>query len=133
MRKDNRVRKLYQLESFQLPIGQKFESTEDMQAYVDVITGSRYWTANPVLPKLVNVRSHGDLSWSCNSAPNDLWIANSHRYETTILHELAHFYPSPKHHSPPFVRAYLALIAQFMGLHYVDIFREAFIHHKIKF
>lgn len=131
--RDNNVDLIYELENKQLPPGAPFDTHAEAQSWVDEITASEFWTDDMRLPKRINIFSHGDLDWSENKSPNEIWLCNTHLWQSVVLHELAHFYPPGDGHGPQFVRAYLGLIAQFMGLHYSNIFRHAFIAHKIQF
>lgn len=132
---DNNVKMLYHLENNALYKGAKFSSVEQIQSYVDFITGSNYWRRcsedRSNLPGTVKVFSNGDNDFSQQRYPNEIWMAIKHWDQQVVLHELAHFFED--NHGPGYVRHYLNLIAQFMGLEIAAQYRRAFNANKIKF
>lgn len=130
---DNSVELLYILETEQLPKGGSFDNHAAAQLWVNQITASAYWCKHAFLPKYIRVLSHGDLNYSENKSPNEVWLANQHLNPAVVLHELAHFFPPFDGHGPQFIRAYINLLAQFLGLHYSNIYSDVFTANQIQF
>jgi len=133
--RDNNVRMLYHLENTSLPVGRRFSDTKQIQEFVDYITASNFWHVakmrDPELPGSLRVFSLGDKAYSEQVYPNEIWMAIKHWDQQVVLHEVAHFFAD--NHTPKFVRAYLDLITQFMGLEFAAEYRRAFRLGKIKF
>lgn len=133
--KDNNVEMLYHLENTSLSVGQKFTDKAQIQSFVDYITASGFWrhsmNENPGLPSSIRVFSFGDSSHSEQRYPNEIWLAVRHWDQQVVLHEIAHFFAD--NHTPKFVRAYLNLVAQFMGIEYAAEYRRAFLVGGVKF
>jgi len=130
---DNSVRLIYELENEVFSPGAEFKDHEQAQGYVNEILGSRFWKDNPALPSNVVVYDNGDNNYSECRGRNQIWIAKTQLNQMVALHELAHFYPPADGHGPKFITAYLGLVAQFMGIHFSDQYRRAFVAHGIKF
>lgn len=135
MRKnDNRVKMLYHMENEVLYKGARFSSKEQLQSYVDFITGSTFWQARIEqfdLPGAVTVYSYGDNEFSEVRRPNEIWLTVNHWNQQVVLHELAHFFVDD--HPPEYVRVYLELIEAFMGAEIARQYRQAFRIVKVKF
>lgn len=126
---------LYHLENNTLYKGARFSGKEQIQSYVDFITASEIWhryrAVAPKLPASIHVFSFGDSEYSEQRFPNEIWLAERHWDQQVVLHELAHFFED--NHSPAWVRAYLQLVAQFMGVEIAAQYRRAFRMGGIKF
>lgn len=132
-RKDNRVRLLYELEGVELPDGERFGAVDGAQNLCNFVTTSPAWAAMGNLPKKVIVVEHKGKSWSHAADPNIIMLSRDHFDTASVLHELAHFAAPKTMHGPDFINAYLKLVAEFMGLHYRDLFMHAFRRIGIRF
>lgn len=132
--RDNRKRMLYWMEDRALDTGQKFSSITEVQTYVNKVTNSAFWQSaveRAGVPATILVFSNGDHNSSYAEDPCEIWMAIKHWNQQVVLHELAHFFCEG--HPPEYVRAYLDLIANFMGLEIAKQYRQAFKLVKVKF
>jgi hypothetical protein len=125
-RTDNRVDNLYAAENHELPYGVKFLNMEEVQNFVDLVTGSPEWNAMGNVPCHVRVFDWGESCSSEAREPNEIWLARKHFDTQVVLHELAHLVIPKAKHGPEWVRVYLLLIHYFMGSHYVALYTKAF-------
>lgn len=130
---DNNVNNLYRLENDELPQGATFSTIQNAQSYVDFVTASHFWKdcGKYERPESIKVYDWGDSVTSEARDPHEIWLARRHWTQQSVLHELSHFL-APEGHGPKFVRAYLSVIAHFMGLELSRRYARAFKRGGIK-
>ena len=129
---DNHVLNLYDCEGNELPVGPSFTKIEEIQTYLDFVCVSPMWRKLNAPTKLFAV------DWGMNDGsearfPNEIWFCHRHWNVQSVLHEMAHFVHPKANHGPAFIRAYLDLVAYFMGQHFYDLYKSVFKRRGIKF
>lgn len=103
-----------------------FKSLNEIQAFVDGVVGSDWWTARSPFRKVIALLGRKDSGRAFASGPGSYngrsiphpfivlpgpWAAT----KQTVLHELAHVAAVGDGHGPRFCRAYVELVAEFLS------------------
>lgn len=104
---------------------QDFSSLRGVRAFVDEVLASPVWHEIKG-PARVEVKDNGDRDCSEAHGPvrPEIWIARGMYDRETVLHELAHA-AGGQGHGSDFIKAFLVLVAHFMGFHYHDRLAKA--------
>lgn len=133
---DSQRSRLYAAEMVIRDDGFKFETVEQMQAYVDKLTASAWWTRRYrrrhiiVKPGFGHRRATGS-AWGVVQMP--IWA----RCEAVLLHEVSHVVTcgddSVPYHGREFAQAYLELVSHKMGKECASKLKASFQSHKVRF
>lgn len=139
--RDFQRKRVYDAEEILKDRSRRFETVEEIEAYTKKITRSRWFKKRwPRLKRLdiwngrANSRGLGSyrgLGWGVLRLPR--WC----RWESYILHELAHVVTGTQYkfvpfHGREFCKNYLALIGRWMGKEAAKDLRQSFREHRVK-
>lgn len=130
---DNNVKRIYELEEYELPVGEKLRSIGDVRRLVNMVVRSDVWNVLGNVPNAVRVFDWGDSEYSMATDDHAIWLARHHRNVASVLHELAHIACPRTKHGKQWVRTYLMLVTYFMGTFYADLYTKAFKREGIRF
>jgi putative metallohydrolase (TIGR04338 family) len=127
-------------------LGQRILKVDEIQAWIDQITGTRWWRSRCYIEKLRVFDGRGTRKayggyfglWHSGKRGWGISMPRWSRYQLYILHELAHILidqvrdTTVPHHGREFCRHLLALVGRWMGRDHVRLLRAAFRARGVK-
>ena len=118
-----------------LPQGRSLADWPVLQQYVKRISKTRFWLRKLKGPKVVTVQDGRGCRYAlADSDYNVIRIPISLRYETAVLHELAHLVcPIEPAHGRAFARTFLMLVEQYMGSTVGRALRQGYALYQVSY